>query len=144
MKTELIFAISTLALSMMTGCVAMPVDDVDGDDSSAETEAVGEAAQAIDDDPGGGGVHKTVTLSCSINWAEIFKPRAAIKNTSGFFVPGHADILYTVTHEYGSPGPVTGATEGPLSLNATKLVYLTHSGSLNARSCTAKATWEIF
>jgi hypothetical protein len=143
MKKELLCAISTMALSMLTGCVAMPIEESDAETATADTEAVGEVAQAIDDDPGGGTIKKTVTLSCSINWTEMFKPKAAIKNTSAFVVPDDAIISYTVVHAFGSPASFTGSTTGPLAKGATEFVYLTHSGSLSADHCTAKATWEL-
>lgn len=131
------------------------LDDIDASDELAAEEAAEaeEAAgspleQGIDvvkDRPDT--AKGVVSLCCSITFPSIFNPNVRLStlasegcSVSGG-VPSGALISYTVTHYFGSPGPFVGSSSGPIANNSTKLIPLSHTGSLDAMACTAFAAW---
>ncbi|WAS92578.1 hypothetical protein [Nannocystis punicea] len=134
------------------------LDDVEASDKlaaeeaeeaeAAEAAAGGLADQDIDaltdrPDPAKG----FATLCCDITFPTIFNPNARLSTLAsegcsiGTNIPSGALIQYTVTHYFGSPAPFIGNTSGPLANNSTKLIPLSHTGSLDALDCSAFAVW---
>ncbi|MFY0541468.1 hypothetical protein [Nannocystis pusilla] len=86
------------------------------------------------------------SMCCEIVYGDPFEVYARIVNPGPTFLTDCSDIFagshtiqYKVNHYYGSPAPFTGST-APIPLGTTRVIPLSHPGSLGALSC--EAWWE--
>ncbi|WP_434416765.1 hypothetical protein [Nannocystis pusilla] len=83
------------------------------------------------------------SMCCEIVYGDPFEVYARIVNPGPTFLTDCSDIFagshtiqYKVNHYYGSPAPFTGST-APIPLGTTRVIPLSHPGSLGALSCEA-------
>lgn len=69
-------------------------------------------------------------------YARIVNPGPTILTDCSSILAGSHTIQYKVNHYYGSPAPFTGST-APIPLGTTRVIPLSHPGSLGALSCEA-------
>ncbi|WAS98011.1 hypothetical protein [Nannocystis punicea] len=116
--------------------LALPEEDADAEQSPLEGP---ESLQAAPQDPAA----LTPSVCCELEFEDPFLISVRLTNPgpvgigpcSDFFA-GQSNLIYKVTHAFGSPAPFFGTT-GPLPLGSTRKIPLSHTGYLNAISCEA-------
>lgn len=116
--------------------LALPKDGADAEDSRPDGP---DTLQAAPQDP----VALTPSVCCELEFDDPFQVSVRLTNPgptilapcSDLFA-GQSNLIFKVTHTFGSPAPFFGTT-GPLPLGQTRVIPLSHSGYMNAFSCEA-------